>query len=515
MRFELFIATRYLKAKRRQAFIGVITGISILGVAAGVASLIVALAINNGFRQDLQQRLVGASSHVTLMRVQSDGIKDWPALFSRLSKQPHVVAAAPAIYEQVLISQGPRARGAVLKGVIPAYERKVSDLLSTVKIGSAEQLEEKPATNGDSVSAGDSVAQGSAPEKQEFNRKEREENPRSSQRTADRLTSQNSSAERAQDADEDARGTQNPTSAHKSVRAAQATSAGEGTRATQNGSEESPDSLQGVQARVAAMPPVVLGKDMADELGATVGSVVLVTSPQGELTPFGMVPKYNRFRVVGIFSSGFFDYDNSWAFTRLSDAQRLFGLGDLISVVQFKVDDIYQADAVAKELEQAAGRGFMATSWTEQNRALFRALRLERLVTFITIGLIVFVAALNILISLTMMVMEKTKDIAVLRSMGTRKSQIRRLFITQGLLIGIIGTAIGLVLGFALSWAGARYHLISLAPEVYSIDYVPFAPRLMDGVLVAAVAIGVSFIATMYPSWSAARILPAEALRYE
>jgi lipoprotein-releasing system permease protein len=228
-----------------------------------------------------------------------------------------------------------------------------------------------------------------------------------------------------------------------------------------------------------------------------------------------MVPKYNRFRVVGIFNSGFYDYDYSWAFTRLSDAQRLFGLGDLISVIQFKVDDIYQADSIAKELEQAAGSGFMATSWMEQNRALFRALRLERLVTFITIGLIVFVAALNILISLTMMVMEKTKDIAVLLSMGTRKSQIRRLFVAQGVLIGWIGTVIGLVAGYALSWAGAHYHLISLAPEVYSIDYVPFAPRALDGLLVAVVALGISFVATLYPSWSAARILPAEALRYE
>jgi lipoprotein-releasing system permease protein len=463
MRFELFVATRYLKAKRRQAFIGVITGISILGVAAGVASLIVALAINNGFRQDLQQRLLGSSSHVSLLRVQSDGIKDWPGLLDRLSKQPHVVAAAPAIYEQVLISRGPRARGAVLKGMIPAYERKVSDLLSTVRIGSAGALEETGAGEGDAT---------------------------------------NSTAAEGKAAGEGARAAQDQKSADQSVRATQE-------------SEQSPDSLGAVRERVAAMPPIVLGKDMADEIGATIGSVVLVTSPQGELTPFGMVPKYNRFRVVGIFNSGFYDYDTSWAFARLADAQRLFGLGDLISVIQFKVDDIYKADNVAKELEQAAGQGFMATSWTEQNRALFRALRLERLVTFITIGLIVFVAALNILISLTMMVMEKTKDIAVLRSMGTRKSQIRRLFITQGLLIGMIGTAIGLVLGFALSWAGARYHLISLAPEVYSIDYVPFAPRLMDGVLVALVAIGVSFIATMYPSWSAARILPAEALRYE
>ena len=449
MRFELFVATRYLRAKRRQAFIGVITAISILGVAAGVASLIVALAINNGFRQDLQQRLLGSTSHVSLLRVQSDGIKDWPALLDRLSHQPHVVAAAPAIYEQVLISRGPRARGAVLKGMIPSYERKVSDLLSTVKFGSAEALEESTANPID-----------------------------------ENISRLNTGGVKSKVAGEDAGATTS-------------------------------DSLGEVQQRVAAMPPIVLGKDMADDLGATVGSVVLVTSPQGELTPFGMVPKYNRFRVVGIFNSGFFDYDTSWAFTRLSDAQRLFGLGDLISVIQFKVDDIYKADVVAKELEQVAGKGFMATSWMEQNKALFRALRLERVVTFITIGLIVFVAALNILISLTMMVMEKTKDIAVLLSMGTRKSQIRRLFIAQGVLIGLVGTAIGLVLGYALSWAGARYHLISLAPEVYSIDYVPFAPRVVDGLLVALVAIGVSFVATMYPSWSAARILPAEALRYE
>jgi lipoprotein-releasing system permease protein len=288
--------------------------------------------------------------------------------------------------------------------------------------------------------------------------------------------------------------------------------------------------LSGVQQRVAAMPPIILGKDMAEELGATLGSVVLVTSPQGELTPFGMVPKYIRFHVAGIFDSGFFDYDSSWAFIRLSDAQQLFGLGDVISVIQFKIDDIYLAGEVARSLEQAAdlssggqasggqasgSHRFMATSWMEQNKPLFRALRLERVVTFITIGLIVFVAALNILISLIMMVMEKTKDIAVLMSLGTKKRQIRRVFIAQGVLIGVIGTAIGLVLGYAISWAGGHYHFISLSPEVYSIDYVPFAPRLIDGLIVALVSVGISFVATIYPSWSAARILPAEALRYE
>ena len=453
MRFELFIATRYLRAKRRQAFIGVITGISILGVAAGVASLIVALAINNGFRQDLQARLLGSTAHISLLRVESDGMRDWRPLLEKISKQPHVVAAAPAIYEQVLISRGPRARGAVLKGMLPQYERKVSDLLNSVTLGSATALEQSSAAEPGVASVGT----GASP-----------------------------------------------------VQAGSKTRSGTTTMIA-----ESADDLAGVQQRQAAMPPIILGKDLAEEIGATVGSVVLVTSPQGELTPFGMVPKYIRFHVAGIFNSGFFDYDSSWAFIRLSDAQQLFGLGDVISVIQFKLDDIYLAGDVARALEQTAGHGFMATSWMEQNKPLFRALRLERVVTFITIGLIVFVAALNILTSLIMMVMEKTKDIAVLMSLGTRRKQIRRVFIAQGVLIGVIGTAIGLVLGYAISWAGGHYHFISLSPEVYSIDYVPFAPRLIDGAIVALVSIGISFVATIYPSWSAARILPAEALRYE
>jgi lipoprotein-releasing system permease protein len=437
MRFEFFIASRYLRAKRKQAVIGVITGLSIAGVAAGVASLVIALAINNGFRQDLQDRLLGSTSHVNLLRTMGDGIRDWRPLMQRLQKQPHVIAAAPDIYEQVLISIGSRARGAVLKGIIPQDERKVSDLLDSVKQGSADTLEPSGIVE--------------------------DGHPRPSKSSA------------------------NPEA----------------------------DSLEGVQQRRLAMPPIILGKEMADELGAKVGSIVLVTSPQGELTPFGMVPKYVRFRVAGIFDSGFYDYDSSWAFTRLSDAQHLFALGDVIQIIEFKIDDIYKAPEVGNKLEEAAGPGFMTTNWMEQNKPLFHALRLERLVTFITVGLIVFVAALNILISLTMMVMEKTRDIAVLMSMGTRKAQVRKIFIAQGALIGVVGTAIGLVLGYVLSWMGGHYHAFALAPEVYSIDYVPFAPRVMDGILVAVVAVGTSLVATIYPSWAAARILPAEALRYE
>ena len=430
MQFELFVAARYLRAKRRQAVIGIITLISIIGVAAGVASLIIALAINNGFRQDLQDRLLGSMSHVNLLRVESDGIRNWEELLNHLQNEPHIIAGAPAMYEQVLISRGAHAQGAVLKGIIPGYERKVSDILDSVKSGSAAPLETT------------SVQQaGSA--------------------------------------------------------------AGDGESNT-------------LSAKVtASLPPIILGQDMANSLGAQVGSLVTVTSPQGELTPFGIVPKYARFKVVGIFSSGFYDSDNTWGFIRLADAQKLFDLGDVVSVLEFKVDDIYKADRIGRELEAAAGRGFMSTNWMEQNRALFRALRLERLVTLITIGLIVFVAALNILISLIMMVMEKTRDIAVLVSMGAKRRQVRRIFIYQGLLIGVIGTVVGLVLGYGVSLVAGHYRLLSLSAEVYSIDYVPFAPRLLDGLLVAFIAIGISFIATLYPSWSAASVLPAEALRYE
>ena len=423
MKFELFIATRYLRAKRRQAVIGVITAISIIGVAAGVASLIIALAINNGFRSDLQDRLLGSMSHINLMRVTNDGIKNWRELLAQLEKQPHVVAGAPAIYEQVLISRGARAQGALLKGIVPADERRVSALLDNIKFGTAVPLDSTQSDQSPPKTLSDEVTQ--------------------------------------------------------------------------------------------SLPPIVLGKDMADTLGATVGSVVMVTSPQGELTPFGVVPKYQRFKVVGIFQSGFYDYDASWGLTRLDDAQRLFGLGDIVPVLEFKVDDIYKAPQIAQELEKSAGPGFGSKNWMEQNQALFRALRLEKVVTFITIGLIVFVAALNILISLIMMVMEKTKDIAVLVSIGARRLQIRRIFMLQGVLVGVIGTLIGLILGYALAITAGHYHWIRLSAEVYTIDYVPFAPRLIDGLIVSLVSVAISFIATIYPAMNASRVLPAEALRYE
>ncbi|MGB8477276.1 MAG: FtsX-like permease family protein [Acidobacteriaceae bacterium] len=414
MRFELFVASRYLRAKRRQAVVGVITAISIIGVAAGVASLILALAITNGMQRDLQKGLLSSTAQVQLMRVASDGIEDWRSLTDRLRVLPHVTAAAPGLYGQVLISRGARSGGALVKGILPAEERTVSSLLDDMKQGTAAPL------------------------------------------------------------------------------------------APQDG-----------QDSTGTLPPLVLGSDLADQIGAGVGDSVLVTSPQGELTPFGLVPKYERFQVVGIFHSGFYQYDSSFALARLTDIQHLFGEPNIVSIISFKVDDLYHADRIGKEIEKAAGSGFMTTNWMEQNQELFHALGEEQAVTFIVIGLIVCVAALNILIALTMMVMEKTRDIAVLMSYGVRPSQVRRIFVWQGMLIGILGTSIGLVLGYALAWAGGHYRIIHLSAEVYSLDYLPFAPRWQDGVIVAAVALGVSLLATLYPSSSAAKILPAEALRYE
>src|SRR3984957_19239300 len=430
MRFEFFIAARYLRGKRRQAVVGVITAISVIGVAAGVASLIIALAITNGMRRDLQERLVGSTSHVDLMRVAGDGIRDWRPLLERLRGVPHVVAAAPGLYGQVLISKGARSGGGLVKGVIPADEKTVGDLLQSVVQGSTSALEP--------------LARAAAP--------------------------------------------------------------------CADGARPRNDCGGGVSREI---PPIVIGQDMADTLGAKVGDGVLVTSPQGELTPLGLVPKYERFQVAGIFKSGFYQYDSSYAFLRLVDAQRLFSEPDLISVVSFKVDDLYHADRVGRAIEDAAGKGFQTTNWMEQNRELFRALKLEQVVTFIVLALIVCVAALNILIALTMMVMEKTRDIAVLMSFGVTATQVRRVFLLQGLMISLIGTVIGLVVGFGISWAGGHYRFIRLDAAVYSIDYLPFAPRVWDAVIVGAVSLGVSLIATIYPSGSAAKVLPAEALRYE
>ena len=413
MRFELYVAARYLRAKRRQAVVGVVTAISVAGVAAGVAALIIALAITNGMRRDLQDKLVDSSAHVQLMSTEGVGIRDWQPVMERVRNVPHVLAVSPGLWEQVLVARGARDQGALIEGILPNEEMKVSHLLDKATPGAVQALE--PAS--------------SAP-------------------------------------------------------------------------------TQG------ALAPIVLGSDLAETIGASVGDSVMLISPQGELTPMGIIPNYVHFRLAGTYHTGFYQYDSQMGFLRLADAQRLFDEPDLLSVIGFRVDDPNQAPEIARRIELVAGQGYMTTNWTDTNRELFHALRLEQVVTFIVIALIVIVAALNILIALTMMVMEKTRDIAVMMSFGVTPGQVRRIFMLQGLLISVIGTVLGVVLGYFASWAGAHYH-IPLSPDVYSIDTLPFAPRLMDGVIVSVVSVGISLLATLYPSSSAARVLPAEALRYE
>jgi|SRR5579871_6322269 len=407
--FELFVAARYLRAKRKQAVISVITVISIAGVAAGVMALVIAIAINNGFRNTLQRSLLGTTAHVMLLsKDAARGIANWKQLDPVLRKIPHVVSVGPGLYGPVMLTGplgGAQAQGGVLKGV-PV--ETPPDMLLHLKQGSFDALKNN-----------------------------------------------------------------------------------------------------------SGLPGIILGARLAESTGMMLGSVVNVISPQGELTPFGpQVTKY-QFRVVGVFESGFYEIDSNYAFTSLPAAQLVFDVGNVVSDIELRLDDIYQAPDVAKAAEQITGSGFTANTWMEQYKQILSALSTEKVVTAITIGLIQLVAALNILITLIMMVMEKNRDIALLMSMGARREQIRKIFLMQGVLIGVVGTAIGLVLGYGISILADRYHWISLNQDVYSLSYVPFNPRWQDGIWIALTAIFISFVATLYPAHSATGVAPVEALRYE
>src|SRR5580700_2450083 len=359
MRFEWFVARRYLRSPYRPAVLRLVTLFSILGVAAGVATLVIALAMNTGFRETLQDRLLGVTAHVSLTRPGSV-IRDYDALAAKLAAIPGVRSVTPASYETVLLSFGGEARGVVAKGVEPDRERRGDEALQKIVAGN---LDFTP------------------------------------------------------DAD-------------------------------------------GIDA-------LMVGKQLADEWKMAPGDYVTIMSPQGRLTPFGLIPHTRRFRVAGVFDSGFYDYDENWCFLTLKAAQSLAGTTDVVNVLEFRLDSPERAGGIARQAEQMAGQDFMATTWMEQNFALFRALRLEKLVTAIFIGLITFVAGLNILVVLSMMVTDKARDIAVLMSMGTRREQIRRIFLWQGITIGAAGTLIGLVIGYAFAFTAGSHHLVPLDPQVY------------------------------------------------
>jgi len=406
--FEWFVAKRYLRSPNRPPVLRLITAFSVLGVAAGVATLVIALAMNSGFRETLQDRLLGVTAHISLTRPGPNGIQNYETQARTLQQIPGVRSVTPAIYQTVLLSFAGQARGAVVKGIDLALEGKVDEALQKLSAG---HLDFSPDADG----------------------------------------------------------------------------------------------IEGL----------LVGKQLADEWQLQPGDYVTLTSPQGRLTPFGLLPRTRRFRVTGIFDSGFYDYDENWCFVTLPAAQSLAGASDIVNVLEFRLDKPEQAPEIAKAVERATGPGFSATTWMEENRALFRALRLEKLVTAIFIGLITFVAGLNILVVLSMTVTDKAKDIAVLLSMGTRREQVRRIFLLLGISIGATGTVLGLIVGYTFTWIVGTWHLIPLDPQVYAVPYVPFHPSVFDGIWIAAAAMAIAMFATILPAREASRLLPVEILRFE
>ena len=408
MSFEWFVARRYLRSPHRPAILRLITLFSVIGVAAGVATLVIALSMNTGFRETLQDRLLGVTAHVSLTRPGSSTIHNYNELAARLQELPGVKSVTPAIYDTVLLSFNGQARGVVTKGVDVEREKKTDEALQKLTAG---QLNFSPDADG--------------------------------------------------------------------------------------------------------IDGLLVGKQLADEWKLQPGDFVTLTSPQGRLTPFGMMPRSRRFRVAGVFESGFYDYDENWCFVSLAAAQSLAGAGDIVNVLEFRLEKPELAPQTARLAEQFAGAGFSATTWIAENRALFRALKLEKLVTAIFIGLITFVAGLNILVVLSMTVTDKARDIAVLLSLGTRREQIRRIFLLQGIAVGATGTSLGLLGGYAFAWIAGTYQLIPLDPQVYAVPYVPFHPNFLDGLWIASAAMSIAILATLLPAREAARLLPVEILRFE
>ncbi len=408
MKFEWMVARRYLRSKHKPPVLRLVTILSVVGVAAGVATLVIALAMNTGFRRAIRDHLLVVMAHINLKPNGTEGIRDYRGLMGRLAKTPGVSSVTPAVYNTVLLSAHDRSEGVVLKGVDPALEERADAALRNIVEGS------------------------------------------------------NSFAE---------------------------------------------DSF--------GIPGILIGRILADDWGLSVGDYVTVTSPQGSLTPFGMLPRSRRFRINGIFNSGFNDYDANWAFITMHEAQELAGIGDVVSVLEIRVNDLDHTNEIAAAIAKEAGAGYHTTTWMEENQALFRAMSVEKLADGIFIGLITFVAGLNILVVLAMTVTDKARDIAVLMTLGARRLQVRNIFVLQGFLVGAGGTAIGLVLGYVLAWTANHWQLVPLNAEIYAVPYVPFQSSGWDGLWIAAVALAISTAATIYPARAAAATRPVEILRAE
>ncbi len=414
MSYELFIGLRYLKAKRKQTFVSLITLISIAGVMVGVTALIVVIAVMNGFKEDLRDKILGVTSHVVISRFDGN-ISKYQEVRAKVGEVAGVKAATPFIYTQVMISSRKAISGAVLRGIEPKTASKVINLPKNMRAGSLEELE----------------------------------------------------------------------------------------------AENKPEGMR-------STPGIILGNELARNIGASRGEPVTVISPLGRLTPLGRVPRSQTFRVAGIFDSGMYEYDSTIAYVSLWAAQRFLGIGDRVTGIEVRVDDIYAADRVARAIGKALdGYPYWSRDWMRMNKNLFSALKLEKIVMFIILTLIILVAAFNIVGTLIMVVIEKTRDIAILKSMGATRRSIMKIFMIEGAVIGLVGTLLGLLGGYTLCTLLATYKFIELPSDVYYISTLPVQMNPLDVALIAVAAIVITLAASVYPAWQASRFDPAEAIRYE
>ncbi len=405
--YQIFIALRYLKSKKRYKGVSVNTAISIGGVAVGVMALLVVLAVMTGFQQDLQKKILGANAHI-IVRSYRGSISDYEIIAEKLRSKKDVVSFAPFVLGQVMVSSGRRAHGVFLKGIDPARESRTTEILSHIKDGNMNGLNEEDGA-----------------------------------------------------------------------------------------------------------PGIILGKELAANIGVFVGDNLNVISPIGEIGPMGMLPKVRQFRVVAIFEIGMFEYDSNLVLTSMKTAQDFFGLKNDISGVEIRLDDIYKAPEVRKRLQEDLSLPFQVLDWMQMNKNLFSALKLEKFAMFIILVLIVLVASFNIISNLIMNVIEKSREIAILKAIGATNGGIMTIFMMQGLFIGLIGTAVGVTGGYLLGYILNTYEIIKLPADVYYLSHLPVKMELFDFIVVSLSAIVISFIATLYPSWQAARLNPVEPLRYE
>lgn len=406
--FELFLGMKYLKAKRKQRFISVITVISILGVMVGVMALVVVLSVMNGFRADLMSKILGVNSHILVLSL-TGPFSDYQKAAEKVDKVEGVIASTPFIYTQVMINNSGAVSGAVLRGVDPESAGAVVTFKSMIKDGSITSLGKK----------------------------------------------------------------------------------------------------------IDGIPPIIIGAELAKQIGAHPGSLITVISPEGRLTPLGRTPNTRRFKVAALFDSGMYEYDASMIYISLKEAQDFLALGDKVTGLEVRVEDVYKSDKISRKVQKVLGYPYWTKDWKVMNRSLFSALKLEKLTMFVILSMIVLVGALNIISTLVMVVMEKTRDVAILRAMGASARSIMTIFMFQGLLVGVVGTFAGLVSGLGLCQLLAKYKFIDLPADVYYISTLPVQVEVADVSFVAAAAVVISFLATLYPSWYASRLNPVESFRYE